>query len=183
MGVRRTTKTSKTSPKAIELQYRRLNALTLRQEGKPYRVIAEELGVSTQSAYNYVCKAMEGIIPAETAQHAPMLELQRLDQYQASLHPLAIGGDQQAVQTCLKVMAHRARLLGLFAQDGQGVTLSFGEKQGKAELEGIQIRFVESPYANEPMPEPGVNGVPERYSAKVIDYPPRLVKPPTFENG
>lgn len=51
----------------------------------------------------------------ETAQSLRILELNRLDQLQSAIMPDALSGNLKAVDRVLKIMAHRANLVGLNA--------------------------------------------------------------------
>jgi hypothetical protein len=59
---------------------------------------------------------VEGIakITREPAKELLELELLRLDQLQSRLYADAINGDLRALESCLRIMDQRARLLGLY---------------------------------------------------------------------
>lgn len=96
---------------------RRQEALERRIAGHPYRRIARELGVSLNTAYKDVQRAL-GDLPAHLEQrteHVRKIELARLDVVATSLWPKVLAGESSACAVYLKVAERRARLLGLDA--------------------------------------------------------------------
>jgi hypothetical protein len=83
----------------------------LRLAGKSTRMIARELHVAEDKVRDTVEKMLTPITPKMKAT-ALELELERLDQYQASQHQDAINGDREAIAMCLKIAELRADFLG-----------------------------------------------------------------------
>jgi hypothetical protein len=83
----------------------------LRLAGKSTRMIARELHVAEDKVRETVEKMLTPITPKLKAT-ALELELERLDQYQASQHQDAINGDREAIAMCLKIAELRADFLG-----------------------------------------------------------------------
>jgi hypothetical protein len=83
----------------------------LRLAGKSTRIIARELHVAEDKVRETVEKMLTPITPKLKAT-ALELELERLDQYQASQHEDAIKGDRDAIAMCLKIAELRADFLG-----------------------------------------------------------------------
>jgi hypothetical protein len=83
----------------------------LRLAGKSTRMIARELHVAEDKVRETVEKMLTPITPKLKAT-ALELELERLDQYQASQHQAAIDGDLEAIAMCLKIAELRADFLG-----------------------------------------------------------------------
>jgi transposase-like protein len=108
---------SQMSPPKVQAAVRRKEAVDLRVEGKTYREIAQELGVTPTRARQLVAEALAAIEKdtAESAEELRRLELDRLDQLQAGLWEEAAGGNLKAVGAALKIMERRARLVGLDA--------------------------------------------------------------------
>ena len=102
-----------------------LLALGLRQKGRSYRSIAEEMGVSHETARQCVKRAMDRLRPIveERAEEVRELELSRLDIATNGLMPKVIEGDTYAIDKLVKVMDRRARLLGLDAPTKASGTL------------------------------------------------------------
>ena len=103
---------------------RRVEAVKLRQQGLQYRVIAERLGVSLETAYADVQAELLALREATRAGAEQILEieLRRLDEVieaaQHKLHsPEAIArdGDMRAAQVILYALDRRAKYLGLDA--------------------------------------------------------------------
>ncbi len=108
---------SQMSPPKVQSAIRRKEAVDLRIEGKTYREIAQELGVTPTRARQLVAEALAAIEKdtAESAEELRRLELDRLDQLQSGLWEEAAAGNLKAVGAALKIMERRARLLGLDA--------------------------------------------------------------------
>lgn len=88
-------------------------ALELRKAGASYQKIAEQVGLKAKSAaWKLVAEALSEVT-REPAIELLGLELERLDHLQLALWSKASRGDTTAVDKILKVMEHRAKLLGL----------------------------------------------------------------------
>lgn len=119
---------------------RREKALDYRTRGWAYRDIAKALGVSLAQAYkdvNYELAEAKSRA-RENADELLQLELDRLDMLLKGLEPMARVGNPGAVNSYLKVMERRAKLLGLDAPAKTDIT-SDGEKLG------IVIRYADPP--------------------------------------
>jgi hypothetical protein len=103
---------------AVERAERTAKILELRKQGMTYREIGEYVGISMETARLTVQKVMQQYIEdAKDSQHEIiMLELLRLDDMLFAVYESARGGDLKAVDSVLKVMERRAKLLGLDAQ-------------------------------------------------------------------
>ena len=133
--------TSYTSPNAIKLQQRRATALDYRLQGHAYHRIAKALGCHPSTAQSYVIRAMKDMLPVEKREAVLQMELQRLDMMQAAVYRNAEDGDIPSQEAVLRIMALRARYLGLFPDKGGGVHVNIGTGPN-AETEGIQVEFV-----------------------------------------
>jgi Homeodomain-like domain len=101
-----------------ERHHKTMQALQLRASGATYRQIADVLGVSEPTAWRLVQQETQSII-RESAAEVLELELTRLDRMQMAVWPEAIQGDHAAIDAVLRIMHHRARLLGLYDRAGQ----------------------------------------------------------------
>lgn len=111
-----------TAPRRIAAAERRRQALELRKAGATFREIADGLGYrSVSGAHKAVMKALTDI-PVAAVEELRTLEGERLDAMQMNLWTRARGGDREAVEQVLKIMARRARLLGLDLPVGLDVT-------------------------------------------------------------
>jgi DNA-binding CsgD family transcriptional regulator len=119
MGVRRTTKSSRTSPAMIALAERRAKTLELRRQGRSFQEIAARLGISDRTAHRDVSISMAQIV-AEPATHLLQLELLRLDEMQKGFYAAACEGNIAATNMCLRIIDRRAKLLGLYKCDEDG---------------------------------------------------------------
>lgn len=108
---------SKSSQRRLLGKERQKQALDLRKSGATYDAIGQALGISTQGAYKAVIRALDSLNAkiSEGAEQLRRLELERLDRLFLAVYPAAISGSFEAVDRALKVMARRARLLGLDA--------------------------------------------------------------------
>jgi hypothetical protein len=97
-----------------------IKALQLRKAGASLRAIGDQLGISRQTACDYVNAALAELaaeMRAE-AQELRALEAARLDDLQVAVWQKARAGDLEAVKTALRILERRARLLGLDLQPG-----------------------------------------------------------------
>ena len=99
------------SPGRARAAERRRQALNLRAAGADFRSISNALGVSLAQAYSDVQTAV-GEITKEAAEDVLLMDLQRLDQLQASVWAAARAGDVHAVNTATKIIELRQRLFG-----------------------------------------------------------------------
>lgn len=131
MTARRTTDLSRTKKALVEAEaVARKNDLAIRahqmrREGIAWWDIAEELGITEQVAARLVSDRIAAAAElVDQGQRRTLLtmELDRLDQLQRAVWADAIGGDTRAVETALKIIDKRAKLLGLENATGQTVT-------------------------------------------------------------
>lgn len=100
--------------KQVQKQEQRNRMLELRMEGLSYREIAMRVGLkSGASAYKDVKKAIADIT-RENAEQFIELELARYDKLWQEPYKQALKGDLFAVDRCLKIIADRAKMLGLY---------------------------------------------------------------------
>jgi hypothetical protein len=94
-------------------QWRKARVVELAVAGRPYAAIAAEVGFAHRAtAYKTVQRALAERAVAAVDQ-LRRLELDRLDALQAASWESAMSGDLPAVNTVLRVIEARARLLGL----------------------------------------------------------------------
>lgn len=115
---------SKASKNRLRGREREIKAMELRKSGATYAAIGEALGISEQGAYKAVIRALDKLNAKviEGAEQLRRLELERLDRLFLAVYPKAIGGSYEAIDRALKIMARRARLLGLDAVERAEVT-------------------------------------------------------------
>ncbi|MFG2412283.1 hypothetical protein [Streptomyces goshikiensis] len=95
---------------------RRAKAIRMKIEGASYTEIAEQLGYSSRgSANSDIRRALEKHVIEEglAVEAWRELELARLDVLQQAIWSKAKAGDPRAIETALKVLDRRAKLLGL----------------------------------------------------------------------
>jgi hypothetical protein len=101
--------------RGAELEAKELKVLDLRRAGFTFQRIAEEVGYATASGAQ---RALERIMTRNLPQ-APeefrWQELDRLDRMQVALWPRAMKGDDKAINTIVRLMERRARLVGIDA--------------------------------------------------------------------
>lgn len=92
-------------------------AIALRCSGATFRAIAAALDVSVSTAHDIVTKAIEARREqrAQRVDELVELELERCDQLQRALAKKVSEGNERAINSTLKVMERRAKLLGLDA--------------------------------------------------------------------
>ncbi|MFJ3699505.1 hypothetical protein ACIPW9_36175 [Streptomyces sp. NPDC090052] len=95
---------------------RRADAIRLRLAGMDFDTIADRLGYASRGAASKdVCRAFDAFRAEEESAVETWRELegQRLDRLQAAAWTSAVKGDLKAIETVLKVIAQRSKLLGL----------------------------------------------------------------------
>jgi hypothetical protein len=106
--------TSKKAPEPALLETE-ARVVELRKAGITWEGIAKQTGYANASgAYRAYQRAAERMVRPNLEEHRD-IELERLDRLQAGLWQKAISGDTRAVDAVLRVIAARARLLGLDA--------------------------------------------------------------------
>jgi len=125
MGVKRTTRTARTSPATIALAERRAKTLELRRQGRSFEEIAARLGISDRTAHRDTRVAIAQIT-AEPAAHWLKLELMRLDQLLSAHYGAAVAGNVDATKRCLRIINEQCKLLGLYKCDEEGRELPRG---------------------------------------------------------
>ena len=88
------------------------SALMLRASGKPYREIAATIGVSVGAAHKAVRRATARL-PDEPLAVLRRVHAERLERLIEAGWEAAVAGDLDAIETCRKLLADTARLLGL----------------------------------------------------------------------
>lgn len=103
------------SGKVVARAERDNKALELRKAGMTLAKIAEKCGYSNaQRAQEAIVRKIKEI-PRQNAEDMRTIETERLDRMQFALWKDATSGDNDAIQTILKLMARRAKLLGIDA--------------------------------------------------------------------
>jgi hypothetical protein len=135
-------KNSYTSPREIELQEKRNQALDLRRHGHNYEAIAKAMGCSISSAHGYVVEALKAI-PRENAELYRTMLLERHEQMMASIYSDAAGGDLGKQKAFLDLSRELAKLMGLYPDAKQGVGVSVTTGDGNGKTTAIEVTFVE----------------------------------------
>lgn len=86
--------------------------LDLRAAGATYEEIARALNISLTQAHKDATLGLE-LTLKEPADSLRTLELRRLDRLQRAYWRAALEGDKQAADRVIRIMEHRAKLLGL----------------------------------------------------------------------
>lgn len=121
---------STTSPRRIAaIEQTQLQALEYRKMAYSFSQIAEALGLKSAQAAHYAVNAALTRIIREPAEQVLQLELERLDGMFSKPYQAACNGDLMAVNSCLGIMARKAKLLGLDAPSKVDNTVS--NKDGK----------------------------------------------------
>ena len=86
----------------------------LRLHGASVRTIAVELKITTDEVDAALTRMCGGVTPA-MRERTIQIELDRLDEMQRAHYAKAVEGDIEHTAISLKIMEHRARMLGLIA--------------------------------------------------------------------
>lgn len=94
--------------------WRACRSVELMLNGRTYDQIAREVGFANRgTAHRVVAKALSERL-ADDIDELREMEVARLDALQASLWPKAEKGDVRAVNTVVRIIDKRCRLLGLY---------------------------------------------------------------------
>lgn len=119
---------STTSPRTIDYEQRRAQAVELRIQGATFDQIAEKVGYTDKSAaYTAVRKAVQRI-GREQAEELYDIDMARLERLLAAVWPKAMEGDLHAVDRVLSIMQRRARMLGY-----DGITITTEQSSASAD--------------------------------------------------
>jgi hypothetical protein len=106
---------TKATPGRIAIAEREAKALELRKEGATYGAIARSIGYTDRSAAaKPVSRALAATIQ-EPADELRRLESERLDALLAAVWHDAMAGRRSAVESALRIMDRRSKLIGLDA--------------------------------------------------------------------
>lgn len=101
--------------KAVETHEREMRALDYRRKGHTYEEISRYMGLGGPGvAYRIIQRAMSKAI-VENADEVRAVELDRLDGFLTRLQEKIERGDTKAIDTALRIMDRRAKMLGLDA--------------------------------------------------------------------
>jgi hypothetical protein len=94
---------------------RAARAFALRKAGLSYRDIGIELGVNHVTVYKDVQASIKQFLDEAREHHTQIMAIEaaRLDDLQRVMWEQAAMGDRRAIETVLKIMERRAKLLGL----------------------------------------------------------------------
>lgn len=125
---------AKTSKAAVENTEKQRKVLELRRAGMTLQEIADKLGYAGPSGPQQVLdRALERMV-REPAESVRALETERLDLLWAKVWEALESGNLAAVDSALRVMARRARLLGLDAPTNAIVQVTTFEGMSNEQL-------------------------------------------------
>ena len=146
---KKTVNNSLTSPREIELQKKRAEALERRYNHATFAEIGTAMGVDQSTAHNWVVQAIAELPNKDQALEVLQIQLENLRQLKQTYFPRALKGGLDAAEMILKILHREAQLLGIYPNEKGGVT-AFWQKtidgatgQVSAEQQGILVRFVE----------------------------------------
>ncbi len=133
-----------TAEKRIATAEKQARALQFRASGATFAQIGLALGCSTTRAWQLVEAGLDRTV-REPAEALVALECDRLDRMQLAIWPRVLKGDLHAIDAMLKIMARRAKLLGLDAPAKHEITresIMKGAAEKAAERYGLDPREV-----------------------------------------
>jgi len=137
-----------TTKQRINKIERTLQAFNLRKQGYSLREIATDLGVSHETVRKDITEMANQFLEEARDVHGTILamELSRLDEMTRAIWLDARTGDLKAIETVLKIMERRAKMLGFdAAQITRSVQLSISpdeiSRMSDDELQAIIEQF------------------------------------------
>jgi hypothetical protein len=97
----------------VSLEEKENRVSELRKAGFTYARIAEEVGYNQASGAQRALKRFIARTEPEPDDHVRYLELERLDRLQVAIWPRAMKGDNQAINTVIRIMERRASYLNI----------------------------------------------------------------------
>lgn len=142
---------------------RRAQAIALRLAGMDFETIADRLNYANRQAATrdfHRAIAAARLEERQAVENLREVEGQRLDRLQAAVWAKAIKGDLKAVETVLKVIAQRSRLLGLDAPVKTELTGPGGGPMQIGTVTAAELnRLIAT--AGEPDQDPDYDGEPD----------------------
>lgn len=92
-----------------------LEILALRIQGLSQKSIANKLDINASTVSRSIKRLTKESVTPEVVDQLVLVELERLDKLTAAVWNNAMSGDDKAVNTALRIMERRARLMGLDA--------------------------------------------------------------------
>ena len=124
---------AKTKAIMIVNETRTVEILRLARQGWQCQAIADKLGIARLQVYRLIQAALADAVIArkEEVAHLTELELQRLDAMTKGVSEAAEKGNSRAIDSALKIMDRRAKMLGLDAPTKQEIA---GDNGGPLEI-------------------------------------------------
>jgi hypothetical protein len=144
----------KTTGTTLTAAQRRQAVLDLRIQGDTFSEIGRKLGITKQSAFGHVCRALDELAKGSKDRTAELraLEGERLDALAHVLWPRATHSqnpDLVAVDRMLRIMDRRAKLFGLDMPTKVAPTTPDGERSALAEENTRWVYFMPKPCETE----------------------------------
>jgi hypothetical protein len=170
-------KNSHTSPRRIIEREQIAEALELRKTGLTHAEIGARFNISAKTAHKWICRGMEKLIPAETAEQVRAIELHRLDSLINRIWPQCTADNLAAINTYTRLADARAKLMGLYPRDPVQIGINTGST-GPSEPDGIQINFVSPSHKMKSVFDMAANLPPNPYDGAAPNYAtPAIEKP------
>lgn len=134
-------------------------AMALRKQGWNHAAIAEACGVSTKTVRTVLAEVLKELRQTkESSRDRLDIEVARLDALLTAVFPAAEGGDTRAVDSALKIMERRARLLGIepAMMPGKGAART-DNRVGKKEQQQLAAESITGKFAPPPAPKLVIN--------------------------
>jgi hypothetical protein len=124
---------AKTKALIIVKEQRTAEILRLARQGWQCQAIGDKLGIMRQEVYRLIHTALEEArtVRKEEVELLTELERQRLDAMTAGVQEMAEKGDAKKIDSALKIMDRRAKLLGLDAPVKQEIDTAVEIRIGK----------------------------------------------------
>ena len=107
-----------------EIVAKETEVVKLRRGGLTWDAIAERMGYAYPAAAHAAYKRAAARVVHEDVEAIRRIESERLDVVQSAVWGKALGGDIPAVQTVIRIMERRSKLLGLDAPIKQQVEVT-----------------------------------------------------------
>lgn len=149
---------------------REKRVLELKRAGFTFDVIARETGYAGKGpAYKAYRRALARTLQQPAAE-LRLLEQDRLDQLQVVVWTRALGGDEKAIASVLRIMERRARLLGLDHADGLAERkLNLDEQLAELFVVGLGQFLADLGLADDPNARSAVGALLQRLHVQTLE--------------
>jgi predicted DNA-binding protein (UPF0251 family) len=129
----------------VETTLREEEAFRLRRQGLTFRQIGAEMGISDKGAINlFYCALNQRTVPIEEVEEYRRSEVERLEGLRMRVWDRARLGDDDAIQSYLRIHDRIARMLGLNAPEKVEINISVKAQMMAAVVRRLDVALADA---------------------------------------